>query len=405
MRVVFVAPFGLRPKGTVSARALPLARALAARGHQMTVLVPPWDDRNAAGQVNEAGGVRVVNLPLPANPRLDAPTLMARLLRATLAARPAVVHCFKPKAYSGLLALAWWTLRRAGLVRAPFVVDSDDWEGPGGWNEREPYSGALKRLFAWQERWSLTHANGVTVASRALETLAWSLGASPARVCYLPNGPQPWPTADQSAVAARRAELGLGAAPVALLYTRFFEFDPGRFAAAWAQVVAAVPAVRLLVVGRGLAGEEQAFRAALEAAGVRHSMIDVGWQPPEALPVHWALARVALWPMDDTLINRTKCPVKLTDLVGAGLPVVAESVGQVTEYLAPDAGGVIVAPGDVQAFAAATVALLQAPERAAVLGAAGRARLAREFGWPLHAATAEALYRQSGVAGRIGPQA
>lgn len=397
MRVVFVAPFGLRPKGTVSVRALPLAHALAARGHQVTVLVPPWDDRAAAGEVTAMGNVRVVNLPLSADSRLDAPLLMSRVLRATLAARPAVVHCFKPKGYSGLLALAWWTLRRAGLVRAPLVMDSDDWEGPGGWNQREPYPDWQKRFFAWQERWGLTHADGVTVASRALETLAWSMGVPPARVHYLPNGPQPWPPPDPSDVAARRAELGLDEHPVALLYTRFFEFDPARFAAAWARVVAALPAARLLVIGRGLAGEERAFWAAIEAAGLGRSVVEVGWLAPEALPVHWALARVALWPMDDTLINRTKCPVKLTDLVGAGLPVVAESVGQVTEYLTPEAGGITIAPGDGRAFAMATVTLLQDPARATTLGASGRARLEREFGWPLQATKAESLYRQIGA--------
>jgi len=31
---------------------------------------------------------------------------------------------------------------------------------------------------------------------------------------------------------------------------------------------------------------------------------------------------VALYPFDDNLINRTKCPVKLTDLLYAGIPVV-----------------------------------------------------------------------------------
>ncbi|HBY94530.1 MAG TPA: glycosyltransferase WbuB, partial [Chloroflexi bacterium] len=139
------------------------------------------------------------------------------------------------------------------------------------------------------------------------------------------------------------------------------------------------------------------FHAAIEAVGAGQSVVDVGWLPPEALPVHWALAQVALWPMDDTLINRTKCPVKLTDLLGAGLPVVAESVGQVTEYLAPEAGGIVVAPGDQPAFAAATAALLEAPARAASLGTAGRLRLEREFGWPLQAAKAESLYRQIGA--------
>ena len=53
--------------------------------------------------------------------------------------------------------------------RAPFaqVVDADDWEGPGGWNDdpRAGYSGAAQRVFAWQERFGLSHADAWTVMS------------------------------------------------------------------------------------------------------------------------------------------------------------------------------------------------------------------------------------------------
>src|SRR5437868_10870490 len=71
MRIAFIAPFGLQPKGTVSARMLPLAHALAKRGHEVRVVIPPWDDPTAqeAGQshaiVERTGGVQVVTLPLP----------------------------------------------------------------------------------------------------------------------------------------------------------------------------------------------------------------------------------------------------------------------------------------------------------------------------------------------------
>lgn len=35
--------FGLRPKGTMSARALPLAQELAGRGWRVRLALPPWD--------------------------------------------------------------------------------------------------------------------------------------------------------------------------------------------------------------------------------------------------------------------------------------------------------------------------------------------------------------------------
>src|SRR5206468_9087352 len=74
MRIAFLAPFGLQPKGTVSARMLPLAHALAGRGHMVRVVIPPWDDPSAwaggsavslAGGESGVAGVHVVTLRMP----------------------------------------------------------------------------------------------------------------------------------------------------------------------------------------------------------------------------------------------------------------------------------------------------------------------------------------------------
>ncbi len=293
--------------------------------------------------------------------------------------------------------LGWRGLSRLGASLAPLVVDTDDWEGTGGWNEVARYSRLQKRLFAWQEQWGLCHADGVTVASRTLETLALSLGVPATRLLYVPNGAgAPWPSPDAAEVARLRGDLGLGAAPVALLFTRFFEFDVARLARRWAAVVAALPEARLLVVGRGLQGEERAFAEAVAAQGVASSVVPVGWQPFAALPALFALARAALYPMDDTLLNRAKCPVKLADLMQVGLPVVGEAVGQVAEYLAGNEGGLLVSPGDDAAFVAATLGLLQDEGRAAALGRVGQARLAAHFSWPRQAEHVEALYKGLG---------
>ena len=65
MNVVMIGPFGLRPKGTMSVRALPMAQALAARGHRLEMLLPPWSWTSDSGREWEADGVRVVNITLP----------------------------------------------------------------------------------------------------------------------------------------------------------------------------------------------------------------------------------------------------------------------------------------------------------------------------------------------------
>lgn len=387
MNIVMIGPFGLRPRGTMSVRALPLAKALVARGHAVTLALPPWQNPEDAGRVWEEDGVRIENAPLPVGvPGWFHLRLTGRLVRRALALQPDVIHTFKPKAYAGLAHLA---LRR----RVPVVVDTDDWEGPGGWNDLASYPAPLKRFFAWQERWGLRHAAAVTVASRALETLVWAQGIAPARVFYLPNG--------VAAPASPRLQT-VPERPTLLLYTRFFEFDLNRLWDVVSRVRQARPDVRLLVVGQGLFGEEASLLrlareagwqvAEGEAAPLTADLIYAGWIAAERLPQYFAQAHVALYPFDDTLINRTKCPVKLLDLLAAGIPVVGEAVGQLREFVAPGQTGMLVPVGAVDDFARAVLALLADPSLAWAMGARAAADVQTRFSWASLAAIAEAVY-------------
>ena len=402
MNIVMVGPFGLRQRGTMSVRALPMARALAARGHTVTVLLPPWQNPEDSGQRRKEGGVSIENIPLPPPiPGLFHLLTALRLARRTLALRPDVVHLFKPKAYSGL---THWLLARLPRARRPrLVVDTDDWEGPGGWNDLAPYSPAQKRFFTWQERWGLTHADAVTVASRTLESLVWALGVPPEQVFYVPNGAAETKHATRNTKhEARREEPGaeenqspiLHPAPCILLYTRFFEFPVSRVIEVFQRVRKRVPAARLLVVGEGLFGEQEELlhlatqsgltvthSAFLNAAVSRftHDVIYAGW--PVDLPACFAQATLAIYPFDDTLVNRTKCAVKLLELLAAGVPVVAEAVGQNREMIRHGETGWLVEPGDVAAFAEEVVRLLEDAPLRQRLGQAAARDVQQRLAW------------------------
>ena len=383
MQVVMIGPFGLRPRGTMAVRALPMAKALAARGHALTVLLPPWQNPEAAGSRYHEEGVTVENIVLPpCVPGLFHLATAVRLARRALALRPDVVHLFKPKAYSGL---AHWMLAGLPAERRPrLVVDSDDWEGPGGWNEIGGYSRAQRCFFGWQERWGLTHAEAVTVASRALETLVWALGVERERVTYVPNAV--WNPPDLPEGRAHADQ------PTILLYTRFFEFPVQRVIELLSLVRRSVPAARLLVVGKGLSGEEHRLLALAEDTGVDDAVDYAGWVEPEALPAYFARASVAIYPFDDTLVNRTKCAVKLLDLLAAGVPVVAEAVGQNREMIRHAETGWLVEPGDVEAFSTAVVRLLEHRPLAQRIGQAAARDVRARLSWTELAGTVERAY-------------
>lgn len=60
-----IAPFGIRPKGTLLARMLPLAQALQQRGHIVTIVAPPIHNPADGGTARYAGGVMVVHTATP----------------------------------------------------------------------------------------------------------------------------------------------------------------------------------------------------------------------------------------------------------------------------------------------------------------------------------------------------
>jgi glycosyltransferase involved in cell wall biosynthesis len=386
MRIAFVGPFGLKPKGTMAVRALPLGKALVARGHTVAMFLPPWSYPQDAGRVYDDAGVHIENVTIAPNALI--PT---RLVARVRAFQPDVVHMFKPKAYAGMTQWLLWQMRRVGLHRARMVLDTDDWEGAGGWNDRENYSWAQKKFFAWQEQWGLKHADAVTVASRALETLVLSLGVSRERVVYLPNGVNPLPASELTRDAAR-AQFGLENARVLLLYTRFFEYEVARLVDVLTRVFVKLPDAKLLLVGKGLFGEEKKFLEMAAARGWSERVADAGWVELNRLRALFAAADVALYPFDDTLINRAKCPVKLIDLLAAGVPVVGEAVGQLREYIHNQETGILVEPRDPEAFARNLITLLQDVDARARLGAQAAAEIARDYNWEKLAERVERAY-------------
>lgn len=379
--MAMIAPFGIRPKGTLLVRMLPLAQALVRRGHVVSIVAPAVQNPDDAGSCVVYGGVPVRHVQLPRwSGVAGVVQVSGALLRAALGERPDVVHLFKPKGFGGLAVLAGGYVAR----RVPLVVDSDDWEGWGGWNDVLPYPRSAKMLFAWQERDLPRRAAAVTVASRTLETQVWGEGVAPGRVFYVPNGV----AGDVLGGGVRRCSVGT----TMLLYTRFWEFDVRDVVAALVAIVGRCPAARLVVVGRGERGEEGVLMALAQRAGVAGAIDYRGWVEPPAIPGLIAAADLALVPMSDTLINRARCSVKLLELMAAGLPIVAGRVGQVGEYLDDQRSGVLVPPDDPAALAEGALRLLGDAGLRARLGDAARVRVARWFTWDRLVAVVERAY-------------
>jgi glycosyltransferase involved in cell wall biosynthesis len=83
----------------------------------------------------------------------------------------------------------------------------------------------------------------------------------------------------------------------------------------------------------------------------------------------------------------------LIELMAAGVPVVADAVGQNREYIEADLSGVLVPPGDTDAFVEAVIMLLGDAEVCRLLGQAAQCRIAEHFTWEHLVLNVEEVYR------------
>ena len=376
MDIVLVAPFGFTPKSTTARRVMPIAHALSRRGHNISVVVPPYDDPASFGRCWTDAGVEIICLPRPrvaGIPGVGA--VLTQLALARMATRfirrrrPTLVHIFKPKAVSGLTQYFLW--RRSERPR--IVLDMDDWEGRDGWSAYEDYPRWMVRTFDFQERFGILNCDGLTTASETLHARARAIRPD-VPVVKIVNGFTPdtykeWDLEHPKAVD--RCELGFAEGDrIVLVYSRFFEYP----IAAWSDLIQRIAAgareVRFLIIGAGKFGQEQDLARHLRACGLAERIHFLGWQPFRRLGSVMAVAELALIPMANTLANRSKCSIKYLDLMYAGVPVLTTPVGEYAAYVAHGQTGFVADDDSPPAVARAALCALESKIRPEIIARA-----------------------------------
>jgi glycosyltransferase involved in cell wall biosynthesis len=109
--------------------------------------------------------------------------------------------------------------------------------------------------------------------------------------------------------------------------------------------------------------------------------------------VYWAAADFGLYACDDNLLARSKSPLRLVEMMGAGLPIVAHRVGETAHYLEDGVSGLLVAPDDDGAFVDAAAGLALDVELRDRLGRNAASRLETQFTWHKLATRVEEMYK------------
>jgi len=133
----------------------------------------------------------------------------------------------------------------------------------------------------------------------------------------------------------------------------------------------------LEVIGDGPARDE--VRAALAPLGDR--VVYAGTLAEPTIAERLAGADIFVWPAINEAFG-----MALLEAQASGLPVVAGASGGVGDIVATDVTGLLVRPGDADAFALALRALIADPARRAAMGAVARDKVRRQHDLPAAAA-------------------
>ena len=334
-------------------------------GGSLTVYAPKWKGAEAYDEGAAADGYEVVRHP--GTLMLPEPTVATRM-RRLITERDVDTVWFGAAAPLALLSpLA----RSAGAERV--IASTHGHEV--GWSMLPLARTALRRI---------GHDTDVVTYISAYTRRRFASAFGPdAALEHVPPGVDTERfVPDEVARAEMRARYRLGDRPVVLCLSRLVpRKGQDMLIRALPAIRERVPGAALVIVGNG------PYRSALtrltESFGVADDVVFTGGVPAEELPAHHAMADVFAMPCRTrgAGLDVEGLGIVYLEASSSGVPVVAGRSGGAPETVVDGETGLVVDGWDVGAVAAAVGDLLADPDRAAVMGAAGRRWAVEHWQW------------------------
>jgi glycosyltransferase involved in cell wall biosynthesis len=310
-----------------------LAEELAARGHQVTVVV---NTRRTAPPYEASGDLRVLRLKPLGVPLTRMAQRAVQIARIARSVRPDIVQ--GQSLSCGSLAVV--AGRAAGVPAVTYIQGLDLYEA--GFLARRTYI-----------RWTLNHSDGVAAVTDDLRSMALGLSGRQAEV--IPHGLR---LRDAHGLDRRtaRAVLDLPAdRPMVLYAGRLIPLKGVAYLLqALPRVLEACPDACGVIVGGG--EERQNLLALARRLGLSDRAIFVGQKPHEDVIRYMRAADVFVLP---SLIE--SFGIVLVEAMSCALPVVATNVMGIPSVVENDTNGYLVPPRDPQALADRITWLLTHP--------------------------------------------
>jgi glycosyltransferase involved in cell wall biosynthesis len=355
--------------GGVETHVRELARALARRGHEVTVVAA---DSDGSPLQADFGGLKVVRVP-PRTTWFNSPS-MPGAEEVLAGGGFDLVHSHSPPPLA-----SWRASRAARRAEVPHVMTFHcDPEIPG----------AFGRVVV--EAWRLTlgratlrrtdHLISTTASYASTSRTIWNYSPTVIPNAVDPAFFRPGPAAPR--VAAKLP----GTSGFRLLYVGRLVEHKGL-----EQVIDAMaflkPPAQLMIAGSGPLQAALEARAAASPAKDRIKLL--GRVPLEDLPEVYRACDVFALPS----VSRLEAfGIVALEAMASGLPVVASDIPGVREVVTEGTEGYLANPLDPQSFASRIDAVLQDPLAGARMGRNGRARVLKEFTWERVAERVEQVY-------------
>lgn len=313
-----------------SGRFLPIARALRARGHDVTILALHHNIAELNERTNTIDGIHVryisqMHVKKVGNTKAYFTTrqLLWIVLMATV-------------------KLTWWAMRTpcdviqickpqpmnivAGIVasrlkRKPLFLDSDDWEQ--GSNQ---FGGKWQtKVVAFFENGVRHWVDGISAGTTFIADQYKRIGYPESKLVMLPNGVDRSRFTPPSAetIAQLRTQYNLHTHTPTILFIGSLSMAHAvdLLIDAFTQLVQElIPVARLLIVGGG--ENYDALKAQVEANRLGDSVTFVGRIPADQIAPYYYLADVTVDPREQSIEAESSLSLKLLESIACGIPVI-----------------------------------------------------------------------------------
>ena len=341
------------------AQLLHLAEGLARRGHRCIVAGPPGSPLLSRAAEK---GLKTEAVTMPSEWSLSAVLALTRVLKRE---RIQVIHMHSSHACT----LGGWAARLAGT---PVRIIS----------RRVDFSVRSNPLRKFKYQWGVDR---IVAISEGVRNVLVADGLDPGRIAVIRSGIDPRPFDPNDPGTEIRKEFGIPErSPVIGCVAHFADHKGHRYLIeAAVRVAAAVPDVRVLLVGEGEL--RPAIELRIKELKLEQYVLLTGFRKD----IPKLLAAMDIVVLSSHLEG---LGTSLLDAMAMARPVVATRVGGIPEMVVNGVNGILVPPRDPAALADALIELIQRPDERKRMGQAGRARMLELFSAEAMVAATEAVY-------------